>query len=74
MGFQAIENVCDLLTLVGRKSCHVNQRLDAFGSCESYDRARIGVSRQHDRPLGPVQAAVKGGHVVGKRGERKRRR
>ena len=74
MGFEAIEHVCDLLALVGSKSGYVDQRLDAFGACESDDRTGIGVSRQHDRPFGPVQAAVEGGHVVGKRGQRKRRR
>src|SRR6266478_7714688 len=51
MGFEAIEHVCDLLTLVGSKSGHVDQSLDSFGTCQRYDRTRIGVTRQHDRPF-----------------------
>src|SRR5467141_3051555 len=74
MGFEAIEHVCDLLALVGSKSGYVDQRLHSLGACESYNRAGIGVSRQYDRPFRPVQAAVEGGYVVSKRGQRKRRR
>src|ERR1700682_4930072 len=73
MGFEAIEHVCDLLVLVGSKSGYVDQRLHSLGACQSYDRAGIGVSRQYDRPFRSVQAAVKGGYVVSKRGQRKRR-
>src|SRR5216684_6669502 len=74
MGFEAIEHVCDLLVLDGSKSGYVDQRLHSLGACESYDRAGVGVSGQYDRPFRPVQTAVKGGYVVSKRGQRKRRR
>ena len=73
-GSTAIEHVCDLLALVGSKSGYVDQRLHAFGTCERYDRAGIGMSRQYDRPFGPVQAAIERSYVVGKRRQRKRRR
>ena len=74
MRFEAIKHVCDLLALVGSKSGYVDQRLHTFGACERDDRTGISMSRDYDRPLGPVQAAVERGHVVSKRGQRKRRR
>ena len=67
MGLDAIEHVCDLLAFVGSKCSYVDQRLHSFGTRESYDRTRLGVSRQYDRTFGPVQAAVKCSHVIRKR-------
>src|SRR5262245_46812908 len=63
----AIEDVCDLLALVGSQSGDVDELLHSFGTCESDDCAGVGVSYQYDRRFSPVEAAVKGGHVVGKR-------
>ena len=68
MGFEAVEHVGDLLTLVRRKSSHINQRLHSIGARKRYDRTGIGVSHQHNWPFGPVQAPINSSHVVGKRG------
>jgi hypothetical protein len=38
-GFAAIEQVCDLIALIGSKSGHVDPH--AFGTYESYDRTAI---------------------------------
>src|SRR5271170_1903967 len=65
MGFEPVEHVCDLLALVGSKSSHVNQSLDAFGSRQGYDRAGIGVSRQYDGPIGPSAATSSAREVSG---------
>jgi hypothetical protein len=67
MGFEAIEDVRDFLTLVRSKSGYVDQGLHAFGSTESYHRTRIGVPRQDNRPFCPIEAAVERCNVIDKR-------
>jgi hypothetical protein len=64
---EAIEHVRDLLALVEGESSDVNQRLYSFGTRKRYDGTGVGASCHYDWPFGPVQAAVKGSHIGGKR-------
>jgi hypothetical protein len=54
MWFEAIEHVCHRLALVGSKSGDIDQCLDPLGTRLCYDRPSIGVSYQHDWPIGPT--------------------
>ena len=74
MRLESIEYVRYVLAFVGSESRHINQRLHSFGACQRYHHTGIGMSRQYDWPFGPVQAPVKGDHIIAKRGQRKRSR
>jgi hypothetical protein len=66
MRFRPVVDLTDRLALVGGKCGDIHQRRDLLLARRPDDRASIGISIYHDRPLDPLKRLIEHLHVARK--------